>query len=1133
MTARYAIGVDVGSTTVKTVLVETASRRILWSRYRRHDAAQAAQALAQLRALEAEAPQLRTEGARIFITGSGARPLAQPLGAAFIQEVNAVTQAVEALHPDAGSVVELGGQDAKIIVFATDPATGERFADPAMNDRCASGTGAIIDKCMIKLGLSSDDAARIVWDDRRLHPVAAKCGVFAETDVVNLSKSGVDREEIFCSLLDAIVSQNLSVLARGSAMPAKVILLGGPNLYLPALQAGWRARIARNWAQKGYDPPPGAALEDLVIVPDNAHLYAAYGACLHGLAGPEITADYAGADALADHIGAKGRVGLRRNEGPGLVRDAAELEAFRAAYELPAFRPARHRAGETVRAWLGIDGGSTSSKAVLLNDSGDVLDKAYMLSLGNPIEDARTLLAHLSDRIARDGARLDVLGVGTTGYAGGVLGDCLEADTTIVETVAHLNAARLYEPKADVICDIGGQDIKILFLADGQIRDYRLSNQCSAGNGMLLQAMASQFAIPLDDYAEHAFRATSSPDFSYGCAVFLDADRVGFQKEGYTADEMLAGLARVLPKNVWQYIVQAPRLARFGRTFLLQGGTQYNLAAVKAQHDYIVERVPDARVVVHPHPGEAGAIGAALEARRVVAERGHSSFAGVDAANGLQFSIRNDDSTVCTLCDNHCKRNFIDVHLADGGTRRVISGFGCERGRVETEGTPDPAAARERKQAQRRNPNLAAMEAKQVFHHVRGVATGRAAFDLSHPPTHGGLAPRVARMLAPERAARRDDALAGFRGSLRIGIPRVLNLYSTAPLWRSFFETLGLSPENIVFSGPTTPELWREGANYGTNDPCFPAKVAQAHVHHLLTEVHARRPLDHIFFPAITHLPTFLEGTMDSAACPVVAGAPWVVKAAFSKESDIFARAGVDYLCPTVTLIERNYFVRQMTEALADRLRASPTEIARACEEGFRALARFDAQIEAQGRELIERLEAERRIGLLLLGRPYHEDPGINHKILDEFQVRGFPILTIRSLPKDTHWLANRFGPDSAALSVNDVWRENYATNSAQKVWGAKFAARHPNIGVLDLSSFKCGPDAPTYGVIEDILAAAGTPYAAFHDIDGNKPSGSIKIRIETFVHALRRHEAMLADGHAQGAKAQGALQRLGIGEDI
>ncbi|MBK1635411.1 BadF/BadG/BcrA/BcrD ATPase family protein [Rhodovulum adriaticum] len=1119
MMAQLVIGIDVGSTTVKTVLVDAATRAILWSRYQRHGAAQAATVLAQLEALQAAHPELRAGACRIFVTGSGARPLADPLGAAFIQEVNAVTLAVDALHPDAGSVIELGGQDAKIIRYVTDPATGERQSDATMNDRCASGTGAIIDKCAIKLGLDGAAAASVVWSGDRLHPVAAKCGVFAETDVVNLMKSGIDRAEIFCSLLDAIAVQNLSVLARGATLPETVILLGGPNLYLPALQACWRDRIARSWAQRGHVPPPGRGMDQLVIVPPNAHLYAAFGACLHGLSRPASEGCYRGMAPLRAHLEQVGERGLRRDAGPPLVRDAAELEAFRARYEIPAHRPPSLRPGETVRAWMGIDGGSTSSKAVLLGDDGAVLFKAYMLSLGNPIDDARALIADLHGQVARAGGRLDIRGVGTTGYAGGVLGDCLGADVTLVETVAHLNAARHYLPDTDVICDVGGQDIKVMFLSGGEIRDYRLSNQCSAGNGMLLQAMAGQFGIPLEAYADHAFRARVSPEFSYGCAVFLDADRVSFQKEGYAPDELLAGLARVLPRNIWQYIVQAPRLSQFGRTFLLQGGTQYNLAAVKAQLDYIAQRVPDAQVVVHPHPGEAGAIGAALEARQTVGA-GLSRFVGLAAVAEMAVTLRSDEGTRCLLCDNRCKRNFIDVTLSGGGRRQVISGFGCERGRLETETAPDPVAARARKAAQRRNPNLAEREAKRSFRHMPGGAIEDAAFHAACRARPSGLVARAAALVAPARIARREAVLQAARARYRVGLPRVLNLYATAPLWRGFFQALGMAPGNVVFSGPTTPELWQDGAFYGANDPCFPAKLAQAHVHDLVTRLHARAPLDAVFFPAITHLPTFLDDVMDSAACPVVAGAPWVVKAAFTTETDFFARAGVAYLHPTVTLVERHYFHKQMQEAFGARLRAGRDEIAHACDAGFAALARAEAEIQAEGRALIERLEQEARMGILLLGRPYHADPGINHKILDAFQAHGFPILTIRALPRDRAWLARRFGDGPDLLGVRDVWRENYAANSAQKVWGAKFAARHPNLAVLDLSSFKCGQDAPTYGVVESIVNAAGTPYAAVHDIDANKPSGTIKIRIETFVHALRQHQARLAADQEASADA-------------
>src|SRR5204862_5303770 len=239
------------------------------------------------------------------------------------------------------------------------------------------------------------------------------------------------------------------------------------------------------------------------------------------------------------------------------------------------------------------------------------------------------------------GAELEVTGFGVTGYAGYVLGRSLRADANIVETVAHMMSAKRWFPSVDVICDIGGQDIKVMFMQNGDVKNFRLSNSCSAGNGMLLQAMADQFGLPVKQYAEVAVQARLAPKFSYGCAVFLDSDRVNFQKEGYSKEELLAGLALVLPKNIWQYVVQIPRMSELGRVFVLQGGTQKNVAALKAQVDYIKERVPGGEVFVHPHTGEAGALGAAFETLRVVKRRGHSTFIGIDAAIAIEYSTKN------------------------------------------------------------------------------------------------------------------------------------------------------------------------------------------------------------------------------------------------------------------------------------------------------------------------------------------------------------------------------------------------------------------------------------------------------------------------------------------------------------
>ncbi|MCG8556671.1 MAG: acyl-CoA dehydratase activase-related protein [Proteobacteria bacterium] len=1126
---QVAVGIDVGSTTVKTVVVDPLTKQILWATYERHETRQAEKVLEQMIAVGNELADLPAKNIRSFITGSGAGPIKKPLGSKFVQEVNAVSMAVDQLHPEVGSVIELGGQDAKIIIFKENKDTGAKRAIASMNDKCASGTGATIDKCVVKVGMSNAETSGLAWDDSKLHHVAAKCGVFAETDIVNLVKSGIPSAEIMCSLADAIVMQNLSVLTRGNTLRHKVLLLGGPNTYLPFLQACWRQRIPETWEARGYEYPSDTPLEELILVPDNAQYYAAYGAVIYGLHEAPEVGRYQGVQALKDFISHGRAAKLGDSAGPPLVASDASRDDFVASYKLPAFVPAVLEPGSSVRGYIGLDGGSTSSKAVLIDEEGELICKQYQLSKGNPIQDTKEILAKIKKFVNDQGASLEVLGFGATGYAADVLEESVGADVNIVETVAHMMASVRYFKDVDVICDVGGQDIKVLFMVNGDIRNFRLSNQCSAGNGALLQAMADQFGVPVTEYADTAFGAKLSPNFSYGCAVFLDADRVNFQKEGYSKEELLAGLALVLPKNIWQYVVQIPRMAQLGRRYVLQGGTQYNLAALKSQVDYIKDRVPNAEVFVHPHPGEAGAIGAAMETKRVVERRGHSTFIGIEAAIDLAFTSRNDESTVCHFCPNECKRTFIDTQTPEGRTSRYIAGFSCEKGTVESKEALK-ALTRERKKLKSAYPNLVDYEATlafKSFHKAREIpGAGEIIDDVQ---VTQGLFGRVKRRPLRRPILRSDEAARKRRAKLRIGIPKVLNIYSTAPLWRSYFETLGIRPRNVVFSDYTSEEMWAEGGKYGSIDPCYPSKVSQAHIHNLIFHKHKRERLDYIFFPCITNVPTFVTGVLDSTSCPIVAGVPNVVKAAFTKEIDFFERAGIQYVDGAATLTEKLYFEKQMFEMWGERLGITRDENRFACSEGFEALSQFDADLERRGREILEYLEAENRVGVLLLGRPYHNDPGLNHGVLEEFQALGYPILSIRSIPKDPAWLHRFFKDDlekqlvNSPLSVSDVWPENYSSNSVQKVWAAKFAARHPNVVVLDLSSFKCGHDAPTYGLIDNIISSSGTPYSALHDIDANKPGGSIKIRVKTYAHTLTLHEEKLSDLAAR----RGELERL------
>jgi activator of 2-hydroxyglutaryl-CoA dehydratase/predicted nucleotide-binding protein (sugar kinase/HSP70/actin superfamily) len=1129
---KWVIGIDVGSTTVKMTVVDPTTKDILWKKYLRHETRQPEQTLAMLEEIHAAFPEMKNDDVRCFITGSGGGPIGPQLGAKFVQEVNSVTMAVEKLHPDVGSVIELGGQDAKIIIFKENQETGDKQSQTSMNDKCASGTGATIDKCMLKVAMPREEIPGLRFDPTKLHHVAAKCGVFAETDIVNLVKSGIPRNEILNSLADAIVGQNLAVLTRGNTLRSKVLLLGGPNTYLPFLLECWRLRIPETWAERGYDYDKTVPLEELIFVPQNAEYYAAFGAVLFGLHEPAHVGRYKGLDALKEFIlhGRKSKLG--ESAGPGLVADPEERDRFVEKYKTPPFDDAVLEAGKTYRGVIGLDGGSTSSKCVFIDENENILKKVYTLSKGNPIQDMKDMFVEMRDWATAQGAKLDVIGFGVTGYAGDVLEKSLGADANIVETVAHMMSAKRWFPDVDVICDIGGQDIKVMFMQNGDVKNFRLSNSCSAGNGMLLQAMADQFGLPVKQYSEVAFEARLAPKFSYGCAVFLDSDRVNFQKEGYSREELLAGLALVLPKNVWQYVVQIPRMSELGRVFVLQGGTQKNVAALKAQVDYIEKRVPNAEVHLHPHCGEAGAIGSAFEALRVVKRRGTTTFVGLDEAIDISYTSTNDETTRCNFCPNNCSRTFIDTATTDGKSARYISGFSCEKGTVENLDALK-LLNKDRQGRMKKYPNLVDYEAKLAF---------KSFYEHAPLPDHGAPVDDVqvkrtllgaVRHKAVKRPFQRSSAeLAAKRKDVRIGIPRVLNIYSTGPFWRTYFEVLGIDSRNIVFSDETGEEMWQAGGKYGSVDPCFPSKVCQAHIHNLLFKHHEKKPLDYIFFPSITHVPTYIVNQMDTAACPVVAGTPKVIRAAFTKETDFFAERGISYLDTAVTLNEPLMCKKQMFSEWGPLLGITEDESDYAIEQAFKAVDAFELEMQRKGKEILKEIERENRVAILLLARPYHNDPGLNHSVLEEFQALGYPILSMRSVPKDLEYLNPLFADDlrkghiESPLDVTDVWPENYSTNSVQKVWAAKFAARHPNIAVLDLSSFKCGHDAPIYGLIDSVIASAGKAYSALHDIDANKPSGSIKIRVKTYAHTLMLLREKLEDETEKRAQLELAVDR-------
>jgi predicted nucleotide-binding protein (sugar kinase/HSP70/actin superfamily) len=795
-----------------------------------------------------------------------------------------------------------------------------------------------------------------------------------------------------------------------------------------------------------------------------------------------------------------------------------------------------------------------------------------------------------------------VLGVGTTGYAKDILKDVLNADVALVETVAHTESALKFYDDPHVIVDVGGQDIKLIVLKDGRVKDFKLNTQCSAGNGYFLQSTVEGFGMKVEEFADLAFSAKSMPSFGYGCAVFMQSDIVNFQRQGWRSEEILAGLADVLPKNVFLYVASIPNLAALGTRFVLQGGTQNNLAVVKAEVDFIKSSFrangKEPEIIVHEHCGESGAIGAAQEALRLWSNGKQTTFIGLEAVANIRYRTTRNEDTRCYFCKNNCLHTFIDVDVTGGEAAEHDHVHAVAEDRVATaEGVAVAAAMLS---------SLEQIQASlpQVESHGSSCSTGggcgstsasvfkakvepliqiqvspgsKQVIELPKPvefqprktkvPLRMGeqrliiatcekgtvedldemkdiksdidkikaVNPNFVDIAAHDVFRQRDveivaDPIPSVKGlfiaksvkeraslmerrkDYRIGIPRLLNTYTYAPLFNAYFASLGLKSENIIYSDYTTPELYRAGASRGAIDPCYPSKIGIAHVYNLLATKHAKKPLNAIWFPMYDVLHSYLVNLTGSNACPTVTATPETVKAAFTKESDIFTENGVAYMGPILNLQDQRICADQMFKAWGPVLGVTREENERALAAGFKALHECEADIRRQARETLDQLEREDRIGIVMLGRVYHHDPGLNHEIMEEFPKLGYPVFSQSTLPLDEDLLDRLFGEEVRAglithpLDISDVWKNRYSTSTNHKVWAAKFTARHPNLVALEVSSFKCGHDAPIYGVIEGIIEQSGTPYFSFKDLDENKPSGSIRIRVETIDYFLRRY---------------------------
>ena len=635
MSDMLRIGIDIGSTTVKVVVINEKDE-MLFSRYERHYS----EILETVKKLVSEAhDEIGDASVSAMITGSGGVALSEADRLPLIQEVVATANAIESVIPQTDVAIELGGEDAKIIYFEGGN------AEERMNGICAGGTGSFIDQMASLLQTDAGGLNELAKSHKIICPIAARCGVFAKTDIQPLINEGAAREDLAASIFQAVVNQTISGLACGKPIRGHVAFLGGPLHFLSEL----RERFIKTLK----------LTDETAILPENSHLFAAFGSA--------ISADEKDArpfSEMIDNIGKNNTLAVEIARLSPLFNDEEEYKKFSERHK-KASVPKKELSEYKGNAFLGIDAGSTTTKIALVADDGSLLYSYYAGNEGNPLKVVIKSLNELYD-IMPDGVEIKYSCV--TGYGEGLIKAALMVDLGYIETVAHYKAAAFFKPDVDFILDIGGQDMKCIRIKDGVIESVLLNEACSSGCGSFIETFAKSLNFSVQDFAKEALFAKNPIDLGSRCTVFMNSRVKQAQKEGAAVSDISAGLAYSVIKNALLKVIKISDPKALGKSIVVQGGTFYNDAVLKS-----FELISEREAVRPDIAGIMGAFGAGLIARNKYSEDKKTTLISRDAMNALEIKT---SLVRCGGCTNNC---LLTINNFSGG-RRFITGNRCEKG---------------------------------------------------------------------------------------------------------------------------------------------------------------------------------------------------------------------------------------------------------------------------------------------------------------------------------------------------------------------------------------------------------------------------------------------------------------------
>ena len=792
----YRIGIDAGSTTIKFVVIDTADGNVVFSSYKRHFADIRACIESQLAEMRQSLDAQPTDRFSVCLTGSAGIGLSERSGIPFIQEVLACSAAMKETGRTDFTLIDLGGEDAKMVFFHKD-----KSPDIRMNGSCAGGTGAFIDQMATLMDIDpkrmSDEAAHF----SRIYPIASRCGVFAKTDVQNLISRRLPLADISASIFNAVAMQSMTTLAHGADIITPVLCTGGPLTFLSSL----RQAFVRVMNLKD---------SDLILLP-HAEVTTARGAALSANLDESLSIDD-----IFQRLRRESQRGGEQFLAP-LFNDDADYDAWLKCLKVKPLQYAQINDGDNLDVFLGIDSGSTTTKFVVTDAQGRIIFKSYANNDGNPLRKVEEALQSFQDLVASKNAKATFRGSAVTGYGEDLVKAALNLDYGIVETMAHFKAAHYVNPNVSFILDIGGQDIKSIFIRNGAVANIELNESCSAGCGSFLQSFAGMMNMPLGNFAEAACRARRPCDLGTRCTVFMNSKVKEALRQNTNPGDIAAGLAISVVKNCLFKVLKMQNLNKLGSTIVAQGGTFKNKAVLRA-----LEILSGKEVWTTDAPELMGAYGSALYA--ISQKSVDASASSFDPELTLRtLADIKTDTVLCSGCTNNCQ--VVRFKFPNGNIS--FAGNKCER----------------------------------IFHSK----------SKSAQPGHNQIDDKYRTIFGDNKA--NDTANVDPADPKSIGIPRVLNMFENFPFWRTLFSECGLHP---VISDESTMNLYRGGIfSIMSDNICFPAKLTNGHIMNLLNKKVAR-----IFYPLVIKETKEHQHDSNCFNCPVVSGYPDVIRSAVDPE---------------------------------------------------------------------------------------------------------------------------------------------------------------------------------------------------------------------------------------------------------